>query len=88
MWHPLQRPVTSGSATIDRNFALQPASGTISGIVTDTASGLPIAAALFPPDTVGATVLPVLVYHMSQLLVCAMIAQHSARRNQEQALVA
>ncbi len=58
------------------------------GSTKSLASGLPIAAALFPPETVGATVLPVLVYHMSQLLVCAMIAQHSARRNQEQALVA
>jgi hypothetical protein len=39
--------VTSGSATTGRNFALQPAvggsSGAISGTVTDSASGLPIA---------------------------------------------
>ncbi|MBM3605909.1 MAG: bile acid:sodium symporter [Alphaproteobacteria bacterium] len=53
------------------------------GSTKSLASGLPIAAALFPPETVGATVLPVLVYHMAQLLICAMIAQRGARRNQE-----
>lgn len=58
------------------------------GSTKSLASGLPIAAALFPPETVGAVVLPVMVYHMAQLLVCAMIAQHSARRNEQQALVA
>ncbi|MGA0615040.1 bile acid:sodium symporter family protein [Paracoccus sp. KR1-242] len=50
------------------------------GSTKSLASGLPMATALFPAATVGATVLPVLVYHMSQLLVCAMIAQASARR--------
>ncbi|WP_410218618.1 bile acid:sodium symporter family protein [Paracoccus sp. (in: a-proteobacteria)] len=57
------------------------------GSTKSLASGLPIAAALFPPETVGATVLPILVYHMAQLLVCAMIAQHSARRHASEALV-
>ncbi|MGZ3217024.1 bile acid:sodium symporter family protein [Paracoccus sp. T5] len=51
------------------------------GSTKSLASGLPIAAALFPAATVGATVLPVLVYHMAQLLICAMIAQQGARRN-------
>ena len=50
------------------------------GSTKSLASGLPIATALFPPAVVGATVLPVLVYHMSQLLACAMIAQAGARR--------
>ncbi|MTH79734.1 bile acid:sodium symporter family protein [Paracoccus aestuariivivens] len=50
------------------------------GSTKSLASGLPIATALFPAATVGATVLPILIYHMSQLLVCAMIAQASARR--------
>jgi len=50
------------------------------GSTKSLASGLPIATALFPAATVGATVLPVLVYHMSQLLICAMVAQASARR--------
>jgi sodium/bile acid cotransporter 7 len=58
------------------------------GSTKSLASGLPIAAALFPAATVGAIVLPVMVYHMSQLLVCAMIAQHSARKMQAQMLAA
>lgn len=52
------------------------------GSTKSLASGLPIAAALFPAETMGATVLPVLIYHMAQLLICAMIAQQGARRNQ------
>ena len=44
------------------------------------ASGLPIASAIFPAATVGATVLPVMMYHMLQLLVCSVIAQRLARR--------
>ncbi|AZY94441.1 MULTISPECIES: bile acid:sodium symporter family protein [Paracoccus] len=51
------------------------------GSTKSLATGLPIATALFPAETVGATVLPVLVYHMAQLLICAMIAQNRARRN-------
>ncbi|WP_265499795.1 bile acid:sodium symporter family protein [Paracoccus beibuensis] len=57
------------------------------GSTKSLASGLPIATALFPAETVGATVLPVLIFHMAQLLICAMIAQHSARRVQGTALV-
>lgn len=57
------------------------------GSTKSLASGLPIASALFPAETVGATVLPVLIFHMAQLLICAMIAQHSARRVQGDALV-
>lgn len=52
------------------------------GSTKSLASGLPIAAALFPAETVGATVLPVLIYHMAQLLICAMIAQRHALRVQ------
>lgn len=52
------------------------------GSTKSLASGLPIAAALFPVATVGATVLPILIYHMAQLLICAMIAQRHARRAQ------
>lgn len=44
------------------------------------ASGLPVATAIFPAATLGATVLPVMMYHMLQLLVCSFIAQKLARR--------
>lgn len=45
------------------------------GATKSIATGLPIAAALFPPAQVGAIVLPAMLYHMSQLLVCAFLAQ-------------
>lgn len=50
------------------------------GSTKSLASGLPIAAAIFPAATVGVTVLPVMVFHMSQLLVCSAVAQAQARR--------
>ena len=49
------------------------------GSTKSLASGLPIATAIFPAATVGATVLPVMIYHMTQLLVCSAIAQRQAR---------
>ena len=51
------------------------------GSTKSLASGLPIATAIFPAATVGATVLPVMIYHMTQLLVCSAIAQRMARAN-------
>lgn len=48
------------------------------GSTKSLASGLPIATALFAPAIVGAIVLPLMIYHMSQLLVCAFVAQRSA----------
>lgn len=49
------------------------------GSTKSLASGLPIAYAIFPAATVGATVLPVMIYHMTQLLVCSAVAQRQAR---------
>ncbi|WP_376877904.1 bile acid:sodium symporter family protein [Albirhodobacter sp. R86504] len=48
------------------------------GSTKSLASGLPIAAAIFPADQIGAIVLPVMIYHMAQLLVSAYVAQRSA----------
>ncbi|SOH93770.1 solute carrier family 10 (sodium/bile acid cotransporter), member 7 [Monaibacterium marinum] len=48
------------------------------GSTKSLASGLPIATALFAPDMVGAIVLPLMIYHMSQLLVCAFISQKAS----------
>jgi sodium/bile acid cotransporter 7 len=50
------------------------------GSTKSLASGLPIAYAIFPAATVGATVLPVMIYHMTQLLVCSGVAQRRARQ--------
>ena len=51
------------------------------GSTKSLATGLPIATAIFPAATVGATVLPVMIYHMTQLLVCSAISQRMARAN-------
>ncbi|RKF23140.1 bile acid:sodium symporter [Altericroceibacterium spongiae] len=44
------------------------------------ASGVPIAGALFPPAQVGLMVLPLMLFHQMQLIVCAALAQAYARR--------
>ncbi|WP_344953062.1 bile acid:sodium symporter family protein [Actinomadura miaoliensis] len=43
------------------------------------ASGLPMATVLFPGAAVGVTVLPLMLYHQLQLLVCTWLAQRLAR---------
>ena len=50
------------------------------GSTKSLASGLPIATAIFPPASVGAIVLPVMLFHISQLLVCAIVSQKLARQ--------
>jgi sodium/bile acid cotransporter 7 len=44
------------------------------------ASGVPMAAALFPVAQVGAMVLPLMIFHQLQLLVCAVLARRYAGR--------
>src|SRR5699024_10865608 len=41
--------------------------------------GLPMAFLLFPAEDVGVYVLPLMIFHIIQLLVCAVIAKHYAR---------
>ena len=43
-------------------------------------SGIPMANVLFPASAVGAIVLPLMVFHQIQLMVCAVLAQRYARR--------
>ncbi|GBG37152.1 bile acid:sodium symporter family protein [Mycobacterium montefiorense] len=43
------------------------------------ASGLPMALVFFPAATVGLTMLPLMIFHQIQLVVCAMIASRLAR---------
>ncbi|MBU2868021.1 bile acid:sodium symporter family protein [Pacificibacter marinus] len=45
------------------------------GSTKSLATGLPIATALFAPDVLGAIVLPLMIYHMSQLILCAFVSQ-------------
>jgi sodium/bile acid cotransporter 7 len=44
------------------------------------ASGVPMAAILFPASSVGMMVLPLMLYHQFQLMACALIAQRYASR--------
>lgn len=50
------------------------------GSTKSLASGLPIAMALFPAAQVSAIILPVMIYHMVQLLVCSGIAGNLSAR--------
>ena len=45
------------------------------------ASGVPMAKVLFASHAVGAIVLPLMVFHQMQLMVCAVLAQRYARRS-------
>jgi sodium/bile acid cotransporter 7 len=44
------------------------------------ASGIPMANILFPAHLVGTVVLPLMLFHQLQLMVCAVLAQRYARR--------
>jgi len=48
------------------------------------ASGIPMANVLFAPHIVGVMVLPLMLFHQMQLMVCAVLAQRYARRPQAQ----
>jgi len=43
------------------------------------ATGVPMAKILFAGGSLGAIVLPIMIYHQIQLIVCAVIAQRYAR---------
>jgi sodium/bile acid cotransporter 7 len=49
------------------------------------ASGLPMALVLFPAATVGLTMLPLMIFHQIQLVVCAVLASRLARDGGENA---
>ena len=44
------------------------------------AAGVPMAGVLFPAATVGFVLLPVMLYHQFQLMLCAVLAQRYAHR--------
>jgi len=50
------------------------------------ASGLPMATVLFPAATVGLTVLPLMMFHLMQLMVCAWLARRYGARKDALAL--
>jgi sodium/bile acid cotransporter 7 len=47
------------------------------------ASGIPMAKVLFPAQAVGAIVLPLMLFHQMQLMVCGVLAARCARRVDE-----
>ncbi|MDO0929571.1 bile acid:sodium symporter family protein [Streptomyces sp. TG1A-8] len=50
------------------------------GATKSLASGLPMASVLFPAKEVAMTVLPLMLYHTLQLVVCAALARRLSRR--------
>jgi sodium/bile acid cotransporter 7 len=44
------------------------------------ASGVPMAGVLFPPALLGPMILPLMLFHQMQLMVCAVLAERYARR--------
>ncbi|MBB1600255.1 bile acid:sodium symporter family protein [Variovorax sp. UMC13] len=50
------------------------------------ASGIPMAHVLFASGAVGAIVLPLMLFHQMQLMVCAVLAQRYARRPADEAV--
>ena len=51
------------------------------------ASGIPMAKVLFASHAVGAIVLPLMLFHQMQLMVCAVLAQRYARRVRSDAAI-
>ncbi|MBW8298506.1 MAG: bile acid:sodium symporter [Hydrogenophaga sp.] len=52
---------------------------TFCGSKKSLASGVPMAGAIFASQSIGAIVLPLMLFHQIQLMVCALIAQRYAR---------
>jgi sodium/bile acid cotransporter 7 len=50
------------------------------GSKKSAATGVPMANVLFPPATVGLIVLPLIIFHQMQLMVCAVLAKRYARQ--------
>ncbi|MDF7675748.1 bile acid:sodium symporter [Neisseriaceae bacterium ESL0693] len=46
------------------------------------ANGVPMANVLFPAPMVGMMLLPLMIFHQLQLMICAVLAQHYARQTQ------
>jgi sodium/bile acid cotransporter 7 len=49
------------------------------------ASGLPMANIIFPASTVGLIVLPLMLFHQMQLMICAALARRYGLRSEEDA---
>ncbi|WP_448658427.1 bile acid:sodium symporter family protein [Sphingomonas sp. CJ99] len=56
---------------------------TFCGSKKSLASGVPMASALFPSAEVGMIILPLMLFHQLQLIVCSIIAGRHARRDDQ-----
>lgn len=56
---------------------------TFCGSKKSLASGVPMAGAIFAGQSIGAIVLPIMLFHQIQLMVCAVLAQRYARKAHE-----
>lgn len=61
---------------------------TFCGSKKSLASGVPMAGAIFAGQSIGAIVLPIMLFHQIQLMVCAVLAQRYARKAHEKAAAA
>lgn len=61
---------------------------TFCGSKKSLASGVPMAGAIFAGQSIGAIVLPIMLFHQIQLMVCVVLAQRYARKAHEKAAVA
>jgi len=53
------------------------------GSLKSLVSGVPMARVLFPSAQIGAIILPVMIYHQLQLMVCATIARRQGEKQQD-----
>jgi sodium/bile acid cotransporter 7 len=68
-------------ASWQMKFSREDASAAIfCGSNKSLATGVPMANILFPAATVGLVILPVMIFHQLQLIVCSVIARRYARR--------
>jgi len=50
------------------------------GATKSLASGVPIAATIFPPEMLSIVILPIMLYHQIQLVICSALAQRQSQR--------
>ncbi len=80
--------VTTGVARVCRFGHADEVAAVICGSQKSLVSGIPIASVLFSGPTLGFIVLPIMLYHPLQLLVCAWLARRYATRPQAVAATA
>jgi sodium/bile acid cotransporter 7 len=73
------------TTVVSRRVGLSTADETVvvfCGSKKSLASGVPMAGVLFPPALLGPMILPLMLFHQIQLMVCAVLAQRYAARNE------